>query len=326
MMMACIDVVTTQHTHTPQHNTKALTESHSNPTHNNHKCGVPSGGAHHNGNNKEGQRHTDAVPYHVLNQTAHHPHHSTPDTQHAPSRSTSPHVGSRRLVVVVVVVVVVIVQTQGRREWRGRRRGAAAQASAPPSFETLPEALQALLLAFLRQEDVGTLLQLSKGTRQAIAPAMRSLVLPQRHGDWSPASLRGLLQQTINVQRLCIKSEGLGEQSDVVPLLRDGLLPCLTELQLQSNEYEDGGRIGLILAPVLEARRALGLPTLTRLEGTPRCNPEELRRIWACCPVEEVTHLEAEGRSSWRRWGSTCWRIPASPPCARSGSTVSGRI
>jgi hypothetical protein len=138
-----------------------------------------------------------------------------------------------------------------------------------------------------------SLLLLCKTTRKAIAPTLRSLELPWDCGHyyWSVESLRGLLQQTTNLQRLCIKSESLGEQSAMVLLLREGLLPCLAELRLTSYRKDD--HIGLFLAEALEARRDLGLPPLTRVEGIRRCDPDDLRRIWACCPPDKVTYLEA---------------------------------
>ena len=74
-------------------------------------------------------------------------------------------------------------------------------------------------------------------------------------------------------------------------LLAAGGLPCLRQLEVGCLARAEANA----LLEALEARKRMGLPPLTRVQGVAELDPEGLRRIWACYPQNEVTHLEAEG-------------------------------
>lgn len=88
----------------------------------------------------------------------------------------------------------------------------------------------------------------------------------------------------------------VAERFDIPSLLqrlKAGCLPRLVELGRTRGEYE--GDLGPMLAETLKARRALDLPSLTRLEGFGVHGITDLRRIWGCCPARAVARLEVRG-------------------------------
>lgn len=163
---------------------------------------------------------------------------------------------------------------------------------------------------------------MSKEVDQAIPPAIQSLVLPASYGRIKGGrSLLRLLRRATQLRRLdatgvtdwdgrwrretkvlaavCDASVGNQLQSlsikdpprKVIDYLKAGGLPCLTEPNLERFDWGLGGA----LVKALEARRALGLPPLTRLTGLKLFDESWLGRAWACCPPHAVTHLEAIG-------------------------------
>lgn len=72
--------------------------------------------------------------------------------------------------------------------------------------------------------------------------------------------------------------------------LQASRLPRHRELHL--TRY--GAEHDMGLAPALEARARLGLPPLTCVAGLVDVqDPAVPPRVWACCPPDAVTHLEA---------------------------------
>jgi hypothetical protein len=116
----------------------------------------------------------------------------------------------------------------------------------------------------------------------------------------------GLREGAVGSQLRSLRFGNLGSHlTDTVVALMDvlkaGRLPCLEEIQIGGlgiGILDKGGDepVGLVLAEALEARRALGMPPLTCIKGIAN-TPDIalLRRIWACCPLDKVTHLEADG-------------------------------
>jgi hypothetical protein len=87
----------------------------------------------------------------------------------------------------------------------------------------------------------------------------------------------------------------------LMDVLKAGWLPCLEEIQIGglgigTLDNKGDEPVGLFLAEALEARRALGMPPVTSIKGIADTKDIALlRRIWACCPLDKVTHLEAYG-------------------------------
>lgn len=85
-------------------------------------------------------------------------------------------------------------------------------------------------------------------------------------------------------------------QLAVLSALQAGRLPHLRELDLPPTNPWAIGRVdqrkSKAVVEALEARRDQGLPPLTRLGATTfAVDAANLRRVWACCPPEAVTHL-----------------------------------
>ncbi len=178
-------------------------------------------------------------------------------------------------------------------------------------------------MTFMPQSDVGSLLQVSRGVRRAVAPAIRELTLHHLFGEVDKQALLRLLRQTTNLQRLLAPYHWcdrygiahlvavIGDASvggklqalqmphldsfsrpfySFLDLLKVGRLPCLVELRLKHLLPGDGPA----LAEALEARRVLGLPPITWLKGIMRVPLAVLLRVWACCLPDKVARLEAE--------------------------------
>lgn len=172
---------------------------------------------------------------------------------------------------------------------------------------------------------MASMLQLSKGVREAILPTIESLTAkwkgPALHYGAPARALIRLLRRAPSLQRLSVGDEApqatvvreIGDetvggqlQSLSVPYMRwenltmralvehlkAGRMPLLAELDL-SYTYEQEA---LGLASALEYRVSSGLPPLVRLQATVS-DVECQRRQWACCPPATVTHLEADGAS-----------------------------
>jgi hypothetical protein len=188
---------------------------------------------------------------------------------------------------------------------------------------------------------VGSLLQLSKGLRQAVGPAIRALKLPYRNGR-DVQALLCLLRQTPNLQRLNFK-ELCGEGPGLlVEALRDGSigrnlrslsLPYFNDKddgafsilmehlkagglrQLSDLRLHIGNQQGSAYAEALEARRTLGLAPVTRLgtANTDEFEPDILHRVWACCPPAIIIDLSACGGSQLLALGDYLQQIQL--PC-----------
>jgi hypothetical protein len=175
-----------------------------------------------------------------------------------------------------------------------------APASAPgsalvpvPASTPLPELPRELILRILRitRLDADSRLQLSQDTRQALLSPVRRLELRDRgDAEKDVGALVHLLERTTNLHRLGMASLNPEHSLALMHALRDGagLLPNVTELRLLFHEG-----VASALADALEARRDNGLPPVTHLEEVFGIDVITLRRIWACCPPDKVTHLEA---------------------------------
>jgi hypothetical protein len=167
---------------------------------------------------------------------------------------------------------------------------------------------------------VGSLLQLSKEMYEAVGPTIHTLELAS---GWvrDAAALVRLLRHAPNLQRLVVEDsvgdeevrllmQALGDGS-VGSQLRSLSLPYMSDNAAFSalmNPFEAGGlphltdlmvtlpaRQGPTLGDALEARRALGLPPITRFMGGEDLGADSLRRIWTCCPPDTIMEL-----STWR--------------------------
>ncbi len=115
------------------------------------------------------------------------------------------------------------------------------------SFPQLSEAVLVHLLGFLKQWHAGTLLQLSKGMREAIAPAIRALKLPRRPLDQTTReheALGRLLGRLVNLRRLELHTLLTPtEQDGVMQALTDGAVGRqLEELHLELVNQTPGAR------------------------------------------------------------------------------------
>lgn len=152
-------------------------------------------------------------------------------------------------------------------------------------------------------------------------PNLRELDLdlqdPNQHEEVGLLLLAALEDGSVGTQlrSLCLGCYSTEAVRGLFALLRAGLLPLLAELELialgdyDSGDDEEGYSVehlssisaadlkplGLAFAEALEARRELGLPPLTRLEGIGNFKVSVLRRVWACCPVDRVEFMDAEG-------------------------------
>ena len=98
---------------------------------------------------------------------------------------------------------------------------AASQASSSSSLAGLPEALLRVVVGFLPQWDVGTLLQLSKECQGAVLPAMHELDLLNTSNLLDQDALRSLLERMSNLHRLHASAE-MGELRRLVGWIGDG--------------------------------------------------------------------------------------------------------
>jgi hypothetical protein len=227
-------------------------------------------------------------------------------------------------------------------------------------FEKLPDEVVVQVPAFLPQWDLGAVLQLSKRIRRITLPTIHTLELGEREGynARARAAFFRLMKLTTDLWRLSFHKddeldvgmynafreelvEALGDGSvggqlhtfslpwgearDLIENLEAGCLPLLQELQVPALKSEAGPA----LAAALEARRALCLPPLTHLEtNLTHCDAGILCRIWACCPPDQVTHLEAAAGYFWpktracRLWDSTCTSTLPFPRSSRSRSAA----
>ena len=91
--------------------------------------------------------------------------------------------------------------------------------------------------------------------------------------------------------------------------LAGGRLPCLMELEVvmvsawESDRARKKERAWAALPRALEKRARLGLAPLTSIKGAAKRAPETLARLWACCPPERITYLEARGVKQARALG-----------------------
>lgn len=90
-------------------------------------------------------------------------------------------------------------------------------------FTALPEVVHTAVLGFLAAWDVGSVLQLFKGVRVAVGPAIHSLQLP---GNGTGVALVRLLRLCTNLQRLTIDVKFTGKlrqnQQALAEAIRDG--------------------------------------------------------------------------------------------------------
>lgn len=116
--------------------------------------------------------------------------------------------------------------------------------------------------------------------------------------------LRALGDGSVGGQLRCLRLNGHDcfVESRFLSFLKAGRFPRLTELELIDFDFgywEDKGEIRkkftISLVEALEARRDFGLPPLTRLHGIADLSVAFLRRVWACCSLDKVAHLEAQG-------------------------------
>ena len=80
-------------------------------------------------------------------------------------------------------------------------------------------------------------------------------------------------------------------------LICAGGLPCLTQLEIISSnilfERYKGYSKGKAFSEALEVRQHAGLPPLTCFKGALALRTLVIGRMWACCPPEQMRHLEA---------------------------------
>ncbi len=198
----------------------------------------------------------------------------------------------------------------------------AAPDSPPCPFAELPEALHQTIISFLPQWDVGTLLQLSKALGPALACGIETLQFDQGDplGTYQPEALLRLLHKTTNLQELsvhcynvlgatvgpmllgalgdgsvggqlrslCLRVEGTAKQ--LASLLHAGHLPALAQLQVYDNDTLKRENC-LAIVDALEARRDLGLLPITRLGDIACVEVDLLRRVLACCPLDQTMAL-----------------------------------
>ena len=108
----------------------------------------------------------------------------------------------------------------------GKQAPAASASTAAPqasssSLAGLPEALLRVVVGFLPQWDVGTLLQLSKECQGAVLPAMHELDLLSTINLLDQDALRSLLERMSNLHRLHASAE-MGELRRLVGWIGDG--------------------------------------------------------------------------------------------------------
>lgn len=196
----------------------------------------------------------------------------------------------------------------------------------PPSLATLPPELQKGVMGFLPDEELRPLLSLSKALGDAAASNIRTLALlvdgfaAACHDAYA---LSRLLKKLSNLEELSIDVHGrdpdraeevilhslanpsVGKhirrlsidvdrnlahtmEMQLAMLLHDGRLPSLQELKTPYTfEREEA------FVQALGQRCTHDLPSLTGLKGIHYWDAAILRRIWACCPLEQMTHLEA---------------------------------
>lgn len=98
------------------------------------------------------------------------------------------------------------------------------------------------------------------------------------------------------LRSLWLPGMGSCAQMDFVEsVLKAGRLPLLETLELDALGHSSLG--GLDWAGAWEERGRLGLPSVTCIKGL--CNLTEaagLRRVWACCPPDRITHLDARNQ------------------------------
>lgn len=211
--------------------------------------------------------------------------------------------------------------------------GAPSTSCRSPFLESLPEAVCTHLLDFLPQWGVLALTEVSKDTQQAVMVALRSwdyiyarhrrsnFSYNKREYAWAVAAASQFLGWAPNLLHFCfrhvsvygftsfvrvmeggagarlrsLRLPGMGSsaQKDFVEsVLKAGRLPLLETLNLYTSGYAIFG--GVDWGGALEERGHLGLPSVTCIKRL--CNHTEaagLRCVWACCPPDRITHLDA---------------------------------
>lgn len=202
----------------------------------------------------------------------------------------------------------------------------------PSPAPRLPADLQVHLFQYLPQADQGSYLQVSNDLRGPFLRSLKHLRITGSDGTRSDKALVRFLRGATSLEELVVQrslalawndgplivdalsKDAMGHRLRSLSLpwspahqtieflrhLARGGLPCLQKLDLHHLvRYRDnfGGpvpdsAVSTEMVQAIEARRDRGLPPLTELCGVDVIHHAHLGRILACCPPEQLQHLE----------------------------------